>query len=55
MVIGDGGAVGDFAHAVDDAGAAEHGFGKQGFAAGGMADDGEVADFGGGVCFHKPV
>ena len=43
MVVGDGGAVGDAAHAADDAAACEHGFAEEGFATGGVADDGDIA------------
>jgi hypothetical protein len=51
VIIGDGRAVGDAAHAVDDAAAAKHRLAQQGFARRGVADDGEVADFSGRVGF----
>ena len=53
VVIGEGGAGGDAAEAVNDAGASEHAFAEHGFAGGGMADDREVADIFGGIRFHR--
>ncbi len=53
VIVGNGAAVGDAAHAADDAAASQHGFAQHGFAAGSMADDGEVADVGWRVCLHN--
>ena len=44
VIVGHGRAGGDAAHAIDHAGAREHGFAQHGFAGGGVADEGEVAD-----------
>ena len=53
VIIGNRRAGGDAAHAVDDAGAGEHGLAEHGFAGRSVADDGEVADVCGLIGFHK--
>ena len=53
MVIGHRGPVGDAAHSPDHAAASQHGLAQHGFAAGSMADDGEVADIGRRVFLHN--
>src|SRR5271169_1814201 len=53
MVIRNGTAGGDAAHAINDAGAGQHGFAEHGFSGGSMAHDGEVADFSRWILFHK--
>ena len=44
VVVAGRGAGGDRSHAIDDGSAGEHGFAEDGFARGGVADDGEVPD-----------
>jgi hypothetical protein len=53
VVIGHGGAVGDPAHAADDAAAGQHGLGEHGLAGRGVTDDGEVANICREMSFHK--
>ena len=53
VIIGEGGAGGDAAEAVDDAGASQHAFTQHGLAGGGMADDRKVPDVFGMIRFHR--
>lgn len=53
VIIGDGGAGGDGAEAIDGAAASEHAFAEHGLASGSMADDGEVTDIFRGERFHR--
>ena len=53
VIIGDRAAIGDPAHAADDAAASQHGLAQHGFTAGSMAGDGEVADIGWRVFLHN--
>ncbi|MFM1943497.1 MAG: hypothetical protein RI897_2479 [Verrucomicrobiota bacterium] len=53
VVVGHGAPGVDGAEAIDHAAAGEHAFGEHGFAAGGVADYGEVADIAGLVSFHS--
>ena len=53
MVIRDGGAGGDGAHAVNDAGGGEHSLTEHGFSGGSMAYDCEVTNLTRLVFFHN--
>ena len=55
VIIGHRGAVGDAAHAVDDAAAHEHGLAEHRLAGRGVADDGEVTDVCWSVIFHRGI
>ena len=52
VVVGHGSAGGDGAHAIDDAGTGQHGFGKHGLAGGRVAHDGKVSDVACLILFH---
>ena len=54
VVIGDGCAVGNAAHAVDDATADQHGLAQHRFAGRRVAEDGEVSNVTWLECLHEP-
>jgi hypothetical protein len=53
VIIGDGGAGGNAAHAIDHARAREHRFAEHGFPGRSVTDDGEVTDISGLIFFHN--
>ena len=52
IVVGDGGSLGNVAHGVDGPGCQQDSFRQRGFTAGGMTNQGYIADFFGGIARH---